>query len=624
MSRIDSLTWLVGFPCLLALVTWRTVSWPYTKVEESFTIQAVHDILSYGVSPAALERFDHQVFPGAVPRSFVGPLALAAVSYPLLRLCRAVGAVQTSADVQVVVRLCLGAANAAASAFFAQACFASANDAKNTRGSVSLSALRQLGFFFAITATQFHFGFWVSRTIPNSIALPFVMIALALICRNLDLAFERSQRSSRDIRIALWLLTFSAVVLRSEIAATIIPVGLYLLVTGKIGLLGAIKTGLAAATFSVAVTTFIDTYFWQNLQQGSAQGILGAFTTAASGALRGQGPPPLWPELNALVFNVVDGKSSEWGVSPWHAYVTALLPRLLVFSEPLLLYGAIEAISARPSALMIRAKFLLLTAGCHMAVLSCLGHKEWRFILYVVPALNAVSAGGAEMLTRSAVRKVALVTLLALQIGLSWLSGYLSAINYPGGQALDLLHRQLALEPSTGPVIVHIDVAAAMTGVSLFESLNMPRDRSNGLVDRFAGVVPSNCETHGCWMYDKTEDLPVVGPQAAEAWSKFTHLLEYSRECRVLLSSSDATATPLPDDEQPFEPLTPPVTMFAGFRRKTVAHILRDLASAPRAIVSALLGSSQGNSQPSPMRLLLPLDILEEPAIWLCRRKDVN
>lgn len=624
MPRINSLTWLVGFPCLLALVTWRTVSWPYTKVEESFTIQAVHDILSYGVSPTALERFDHQVFPGAVPRSFVGPLALAAVAYPFLWLCRAVGAVQTSADVQAIVRLCLGAANAAAAAFFAQASFASANDDKNARGSVSSSPRTQLGFFFAITATQFHFGFWVSRTIPNSIALPFVMMALALVCRNLDLNSKCAQRSSRDIRIALWLLTFSAVILRSEIAATIIPVGLYLLFTGRFGLLAAIKTGLAAATFSVAVTTFIDTYFWQDLQQNTAQGILTAFTTAVVRGFRGEGPPPLWPELNALVFNVVDGKSSEWGVSPWHAYFTALLPRLLVFSESLLLYGAIEAMSARPSALTVRARFLLLTAGCHMAVLSCLGHKEWRFILYVVPALNAVSAGGAEMLTRSTVRKIALVTLLALQVGLSWLSGHLSAINYPGGQALDLLHRQLALESSMGPVIVHIDVAAAMTGVSLFQSLNMPRDGSGGLVDRFAGVVPSNCETHGCWVYDKTEDLPVSGPQAAEAWSKFTHLLEYSRECRVMLSSSDATATPLPDDEQPFEPLTSPVTMFAGFRRKTVAQILRDLASAPKATVVAILGSSEDNSQPNPMRLLLPLDILEEPAIWLCRRKDAK
>lgn len=68
---------------------------PYTKVEESFHIQATHDILTYGIpSPlhlsqtAITERFqsqyDHFSFPGAVPRTFIGALALASASWPVV------------------------------------------------------------------------------------------------------------------------------------------------------------------------------------------------------------------------------------------------------------------------------------------------------------------------------------------------------------------------------------------------------------------------------------------------------------------------------------------------------------------------------------------------------------
>lgn len=61
---------------------------PYTKVEESFNIQAVHDILFYGVplkdsQKSLSENYDHANFPGAVPRSFIGALVLAGISNPL-------------------------------------------------------------------------------------------------------------------------------------------------------------------------------------------------------------------------------------------------------------------------------------------------------------------------------------------------------------------------------------------------------------------------------------------------------------------------------------------------------------------------------------------------------------
>lgn len=73
---------------LLTILT-HLVGAPYTKVEESFNLQATHDILQYGLATrnaaASLRAdYDHFTFPGVVPRTFVGPVILSGLSSPLI------------------------------------------------------------------------------------------------------------------------------------------------------------------------------------------------------------------------------------------------------------------------------------------------------------------------------------------------------------------------------------------------------------------------------------------------------------------------------------------------------------------------------------------------------------
>ena len=77
-------------PAIILLHLWVA---PYTKVEESFNVQAVHDILIHGIPSENADQFftanyDHISFPGSVPRTFVGALILSGLSRPFIWLLR--------------------------------------------------------------------------------------------------------------------------------------------------------------------------------------------------------------------------------------------------------------------------------------------------------------------------------------------------------------------------------------------------------------------------------------------------------------------------------------------------------------------------------------------------------
>ncbi|TFY74397.1 hypothetical protein EWM64_g9615 [Hericium alpestre] len=272
--------------CILATGWLHVLLAPYTKVEESFNLHATHDVLLYGISSATLDNYDHFMFPGVVPRSFLGSVLLAWLSTPMIHLCNHFGLISSKFDLQIIINIS----------------------------------------------------------------------TYLLINRN-----RNAQRPSQTaIGGALALLIFTAVIFRAEVALLAIVIAFQSLLNGNLRLSRFILVGFLASISAIALTVAIDSYFWRQW--------------------------PMWPELQALYFNVYEGKSAEWGVSPWHTYFTSFLPKLLLGALPLSLPGILDH----------RIRAIVLPCILYVGLISLLGHKEWRFIVYVIPPLNIAAARGAR------------------------------------------------------------------------------------------------------------------------------------------------------------------------------------------------------------------------------------
>ncbi|KAJ7198418.1 glycosyltransferase family 22 protein [Mycena rebaudengoi] len=469
---------------LILLTGWAHVLLaPYTKVEESFNLHAVHDVLMYGVSPSALQNYDHFVFPGAVPRTFVGSVLLAWISTPVIYLANYLGLVPSKFELQVVVRLVLTTINALGLCLI--------------RYAISRRFGRPTGLYYTLlTCSQFHVPFWMGRTLPNMFALLPVNLSTFLLIDRDPNVLRPSQRS---VSASIALLAFAAVVFRAELAALAAALAVQSLFMKHISFWRICTVGAISTLASIALTVSIDSYFW--------------------------GQPYLWPEWQSIYFNVVEGKSAEWGTSPAHAYFTSHLPKLLLSALPLSFFAAFSSAPRRLLPLVFPGLVLV-------GAMSAIGHKEWRFVVYVVPMWNAIAARGMSAMVsqrksslRGRVLSLGAAGALFANLGASLLFTRAAIGNYPGGAAMGILNAK----PTTGtPVHVHICNLALQSGASLFTHVHAPPYPS------FA--VPSllNVSASEAWVYDKTDD--------PASFAEYTHLITEFPEVSASESRSERGA----------------------------------------------------------------------------------
>ncbi|CAD6197674.1 unnamed protein product [Caenorhabditis auriculariae] len=403
---IERTEWLV-----LGVAVVHLMLAPATKVEESFNVQATHDLLF--IPPWNLTQYDHMSFPGVVPRTFAGPIALAVTAAPFSLIMRFFEV--SKLWNLILVRGILLLVNVLAFLNFARC-------VRKYYGEVTAVYLR------IIVATQFHFLFYASRPLPNTFALPF---ALLVFQRCFDNRYESAVR---------WA-TASVFLFRCELVLLYAPLFLPAIFYGRLPLLGpdgAIINGVRTAVKVLAVTVPIDSYFWGRY---------------------------VWPEGEVAIFNILLNKSHEYGTSPFLWYFYSALPRALLASLMLVPLGVI---------LDRRLRRIVAICLIFVFLYSFLPHKELRFIIYIFPVL---SLAAAVVFARMSINRnkgwiryllfFACYVHIFANISATLTLSTASARNYPGADAINYLQWHMRFDRNK-PVNVYIDNACAQTGVNRF------------------------------------------------------------------------------------------------------------------------------------------------------------
>ena len=197
---------------------------PFSKVEESFNTQALHDLAVLPLS--RLEDFDHRSFPGVVPRTFLGAALLTVLALPLRPLLAPLTAhCPTLLHLQVMYRLLLGTVSVLSLG-------------QLRRASVAKFGARPGRLMMAVFALgQFHLPFYCSRLLPNSYGLLACSVAHAQwlrVCSMIaPLASPMTHLQGRPYQ-ALGILVAGTVVFRCDLLVLLAPLALQMLLAGEV------------------------------------------------------------------------------------------------------------------------------------------------------------------------------------------------------------------------------------------------------------------------------------------------------------------------------------------------------------------------------------------------------
>nr|CAH7726491.1 unnamed protein product [Callosobruchus chinensis] len=419
---------------------------PFTKVEESFNIQAIHDILYYRFN---ISQYDHHEFPGVVPRTFLGPMFISLLAAPIVSIFEALNI--NKFWTQYLVRTILAACVVGS---FSLLC----KTLEKQFGS------RWMQWFIAVTITQSHFMFYLSRPLPNIMVLPLVLLALEGWLRN-------------DNKSFILFSGASIIIFRAELALFLGILLLYDLYYRRINLKRLFQIAVPGGIAFLMLTVIVDSILWNR---------------------------PIWPEGEVLWYNTILNKSSDWGTSPFLWYFYSAIPRGMAASLFLMPIGFF---------LDERVRKVVVPALLFVLLYSFLPHKELRFIIYVFPFLNVAAATACHRIWENRNKSpvyhflsLGVAGHLAVNVIFTLFLLSISGTNYPGGTAIARLHRLAKEEPN---VKLHICNLAAQTGVTRFTQYN-----ENWTYSKKENLLPGDYE-----LYQFTHLI-------AEAKSKFSTTLK--------------------------------------------------------------------------------------------------
>ena len=167
-------------------------------------------------------------------------------------------------------------------------------------------------------------------------------------------------------------------------------------------------------------------------------------------------------------YNAIEGQSVNWGVMPFSWYFTRALPKMLLTSSFLIPLGLNSTKDKKSSWLLFGPIIAFILAY------SFLGHKEIRFIIYSVPVFNIIAALGLNDILNKLqnynlnfIKYTTVLAIISTNLLATLFFTAASHSNYPGGEALKLLHQIEQCSPEN-KLTVFIDNYVAQTGASRF------------------------------------------------------------------------------------------------------------------------------------------------------------
>ncbi|XP_007052355.2 PREDICTED: dol-P-Man:Man(7)GlcNAc(2)-PP-Dol alpha-1,6-mannosyltransferase isoform X1 [Theobroma cacao] len=397
-----------GYDLLLgSIAAFYVLMVPYTKVEESFNIQAMHDILYHRHH---LDNYDHLEFPGVVPRTFIGALLVSILASPMVLAMQLLHLPKIYS--LIIVRLALGCIILYTLRFLR-------TQVRNKFGH------QVEAFFVILTAIQFHLLFYCTRALPNILAMGVV-----------NLAYGHWLKGS--FYTALNYLVFATITFRCDIVLLLCPLGLELLLTKSIAFWKALKCCIMISLLCIGLTILVDSIMWKRF---------------------------LWPEFEVFWFNSVLNRSSEWGTHSIHWYFTSALPRLLLTAYPLFMLGVL--LDRRLLTLVLPVfSFVVLYSKLPHKELRFIISSVPIFNLSAAVAASRIYNNRKKSFWKFL--NLIMLGLLLISLGCTIITFMASYENYPSGYALKELRQIGRLANNTNELWVHIDPFSAMNGISLF------------------------------------------------------------------------------------------------------------------------------------------------------------
>ena len=279
------------------------------------------------------------------------------------------------------------------------------------------------------------FPFWASRTMTDSISTDLILLSIFLAYK----ALKNETTSKKRFLLALSSGIFTGLSFMIRFPSALMGIPIILVLWAKsireltIIFIRRIKNFISRVSKNPR-GEFLETKFSANITKELAIG--GGFIIGSFFMVLMQGILDLFTwgnflhsPINFFRYNIVEGLSAIHGSSPWYTYFTGFFTDFAYYFVPLLLMFFIFGFSYRKK---VKTKIMILSIIIFwIVVFSFLAHKEFRFIMTILPlCMIMVAAGIQRVVTTLQSKRNQYILLSFILIFLGSTSVFLANYNY--------------------------------------------------------------------------------------------------------------------------------------------------------------------------------------------------